>query len=486
MKSNGDKKISIKVNFIYSVIYQMLLILLPLITSPYVSRVLSSEGIGIYSYTYSIANCFALFGMLGISNHGNRTIAACRDNKKKMSKKFFNIWTLQISMTLLVVILYSLYVLLISNIEYRLALWIQLLTICCSFCDISWFFFGIEKFKITITRNLIIKSVSTVLVFILVKNKDDLWIYTLIISGGMLFSNLALIPFLKKEIIYTKPELKEIILHIKPILVLFIPVLAVTLYKRIDKIMLGSMSTMSYIGFYENAEKIINIPMGIITALGTVMMPRMSYLIQVGDNIKQKYYLKVSSEFTFCMSSALAFGIASISKEFAPFFFGKEFEYVGILIQILSCTTIFISLANVIRSQYLIPMHKDKIYILSVWIGAIVNIVLNCFLIPKFQVLGAAYATAIAEAIVLLFQAASVRNEIPIHKYAFNGLYYIFSGILMYICVRKVSNLYDGVFGILIEIIIGMFSYFILCSIYWIIKYRDKITYYIKKQNLNI
>lgn len=230
-----------KKNIIYNIIYQVLLLLIPLITVPYVSRVLNADGLGIYTYTYSIVYYFMIIAMLGISKYGNRKIAKTRDNKKEMSKEFFSIYALQIIMSLTMTVFYLIYIF-AFDIKYKDIALIQSLYILSSMFDINWFFFGIEKFKLTITRNTIIKVTSLILIFVFVKERSDVWIYTLILSGSTLLSNMILFTFLRKYIEKVKITFSDIKKHIKQCLILFLPVIAVTIYKVMDKNMLGALT----------------------------------------------------------------------------------------------------------------------------------------------------------------------------------------------------------------------------------------------------
>ena len=367
---------NIRKNFFYNIAYQILTMILPLLTAPYISRILGTEGVGVYSYTYSVVYYFMLISMLGINNYGNRTIAKVRDNKQELNKNFWSIYSLQLINTGIMLFIYIIY-LNAFNIENRNIATIQIIYLISTALDVNWFFFGLEKFKLTVTRNTIIKLLTVLSVFLFVKTKNDIWIYTVIMSVGTLISQGVMWFFLRKYIDFTKVNLKEIKKHIKPIIILFIPVIAVSLYKIMDKIMLGNITDMKQVGLYENSEKIISIITSLVTALGTVMLPRMSNLFANGEIEKGKKYITKSLEFIIIFSSALAFGIMSVADTFAPIFFGSEFTASGRIIQLLSITTIFISIANVIRTQYLIPREKDKSYIISVILGAIVNLIFN-------------------------------------------------------------------------------------------------------------
>lgn len=450
---------SVKKNFSYNLIYQILILIVPLVTAPYVSRVIGAEGQGIFSYTYSIVQYFGLFAMLGLSNYGNRTIAKNRGNKKRLSKEFWSIYILQLITSSIVMLIYIIYICVFVK-QYKIYAIFQLIYMMSVFFDINWFFFGMEKFKLTVTRNIIIKLLSIVNILLFVKSKDDLILYTIIMTSTTFISNIALWPFVKKEVDFVKITVNDIRKHIKPNFILFIPVIAVSLYKIMDKVMLGSMSTIENVGYYENAEKIINILMAFITSLGTVMLPRISNLVAKGKRDEIDCYINKSMEFVMFLSIPLAFGLLAIGGNFAPIFFGNEFIVTGHIIEYLSFTIIFISWANVIRTQYLIPNEKDKEYIISVFLGAVVNFIINIILIPRYSSIGAAIGTIFAEAAVMFYQTYVVRNQLRIKRYLMYLIKFLTEGIVMFIIVKMlelwIHNIY---FLLIIQVIIGGIIY---------------------------
>ena len=233
---------NLKKNLIYSVIYQILLFLFPLILTPYTSRILGAEGIGAYSYTSSIAGTIAMFGMLGVNNYGNRCIAAVRDEREKRSTEFWNIWLWQAVLTLLSLTIYAHYLVFFCRRELRCISAIEGMTVLNSMLDINWLFFGLEEFKLTVTRNVCIKTLSVVSVLFFVRSGQDLWIYVLIMSGSMLFSNIVLWSFLHRYIVFKQPDWKRAGKHVPKLLLLFVPVIAVSVYQKMDKVMLASFS----------------------------------------------------------------------------------------------------------------------------------------------------------------------------------------------------------------------------------------------------
>ncbi len=199
---------NIKKNFIYNVLYQILIMILPLITTPYIARVIGANGVGVQSYTYSVVNYFVLFAMLGVNNYGNRSIAAVRDDKEKLSKTFWSIYGLQAILSIIMLIIYMFYLIFITN-ENKVIAGIQSIYIFSALLDINWFFFGIENFKITVTRNAFIKVISAFSIFIFVKKQDDLYIYSLILVIGTIISQVILWFFYKTIYIFCKGKNKR-------------------------------------------------------------------------------------------------------------------------------------------------------------------------------------------------------------------------------------------------------------------------------------
>lgn len=456
---------SIKKNFLYNILYQILVMILPLITAPYISRIIGAAGIGIYSYSYSIANYFVLFSMLGLNNYGNRSVAAVRDDREKLSKTFSEIYGLQIITSLVMILLYFIYLGLLDSANKTIAN-LQSIFVFSTLLDINWLFFGLEQFKLTVTRNTVIKILTVICIFIFVKDSDDLWIYTVIMAGGTFFSQSMLWVFVKKYVSFNRPTLQGIIKHIRPNLVLFIPVIAISIYKIMDKIMLGSMAGMVQVGYYENSEKIINIPMGIITALGVVMLPRMTNLTANGNFDTAKKYIEISLKFIMFLAVGITLGLLGVSSKFIPLFFGEEFINAIPVVSVLSFTVLFLSWANVIRTQYLIPQKKDAIYIKSTALGAITNVIINLILIPSYGAVGAAIGTIFAEASVALYQTWKVRKELEINQYFKNSCLYIIPGIIMYLIISLVGHTeFSPFISILLQISIGGITYVSLSGI---------------------
>lgn len=453
---------SVKKNFIYNIVYQLLVMVIPLITAPYLARVIGSAGVGTYSYTYSIVYYFMMITMLGVNNYGNRSIAKARNEKHQLSKTFWGIYLFQLALGLLMLVLYLGFTF-FFEVKYTKIALIQSLFILSAILDINWFYFGLEKFKITITRNAVLKILSVILIFTFVRHSDDLWKYTLIMSGTTVLSQLVLWTVIRKEIDLVKISIQDIVQHIKPNLILFIPVIAVSLYKMMDKIMLGYLVNVTEVGYYENAEKIMNIPQTFIAALGTVMLPRMSSMVSEGNRKEMNSYIEKSIDFIMFLSFGMCFALISVGYHFAPWYFGAEFQKTGILIMMLAVTLPFVSFANVIRTQYLIPVEKDKEYVISVQLGAVVNFVINLMLIPAMASTGACVGTILAEVSVMGYQTFAVRKELDIRCYLKNSIPFLLKSIVMFVVMYAFNYLeMKSIYRLLLQVLAGGMVYLLL------------------------
>lgn len=444
---------SSKKNFLYNSLYQLLSIAIPLIVTPYISRVLGADGIGLYSYSHAIAFYFVMFIMLGLNNYGNRTIAFVRDDKEKLSKTFCEIYTMQMIVSGLVISIYVFYAVFFSN---DLITWVMLIYVVSAAFDINWLFFGLEQFKMTATRSSLVKILTTVLIFAFVKSQDGAILYATIMVLGTLVGQLVLWFYLKKFVRIRRVSLKDAVKHLKPNLVLFIPVVAISLYKMMDKIMLGAMTDLEQVGFYESTERIIQVPLALITSLGVVMMPKISNLAAKNDHAKNRKYIEKSLYFAVLIASVMCFGIMAVAKNFVPWYYGENFDPCVALFQILMPSCIFLAVANVVRTQHLIPYKRDRIYVTSVVAGAVVNLIVNILLIPMLKAQGAAIGTFVAECSVCLLQLVMVRRELRIGGILLRASWYIVAGAAMYMVVLAVPDFSgDALCNLLVKAMVG-------------------------------
>lgn len=476
----ANKNTSIKKNFMYQMIYEVLVLILPFVTSPYIARVVGAEGLGVYSYSHSVAYYFVLFSMLGIKNYGNRAIAQARDDQDALNETFSNLLAVHIGVSAICCGVYGIYAVLLKNDQLYAV--IQGMYVLSGLFDISWFYFGIEKFKLTVARNMVIRLINISCIFIFVRNADDLWKYCTIMAACNLLSQLTLWAPIRKYIQLVRPSWARMKRHIAPLAVLFIPAIAVSLYKYMDKIMIGAMSSKVQLGYYENAEKVINIPMTIIGSFGTVMLPKMSNLAANDNQSASRRYIALSMRFVMCLAIALTCGCAATGRIFAPVFWGKAFAYAGNLIIGLAITIPFISFANVIRTQYLIPNGKDREYLISVICGAVINLIINGLLIPFMGAMGATIGTIAAEMSVCIIQTFMVRRQLPVGKYVRDSLFFMLAGAAMFAVVYLLGERMGvKTVTLIVQVTVGVVIYCSMSLCYFIKKQDETVLTILKK-----
>ena len=465
-------KKSITKNYLYNLTYQILILILPLITTPYLARVLGATGTGIYSYTYTIVNYFVLFGSLGVSLYGQREIAYAQQKKHKRKKIFIELVTFRfITISIAVVIYYWFFIRTgVYNQYYK----ILLFELIAGAFDISWFFQGLEEFKKTVTRNILVRIISVTLIFIIVKTQEDLIKYMYIYSLADLIGNLSLWIYLPKYFRGVKVRNINLKTQIRPILLFFIPQITSKLYNMLDTTMLGAMvEDKSEAGFYEQGQKVIRVLLTIVTSLGTVMIPRMANMFANGESKKINYYMKRSFAFVFLLSFPMMFGIISSAKAFTPIFFGEGYEKTALLMQLLSPIVLLMGVSNVLGNQYLIPTQRQKEYTIAVGIGVIVNFVLNYIFILLWSSIGACIATVISQIIVDFVQFKQLKNEIrikPVVKIAYK---YIFASVVMFIVCNLTKIIVSkGFASVALQVVAGVVTYGII-----LIKLKDEYLY---------
>lgn len=463
----------VKKNYILNTVYQVMALAFPLLLTPYLSRTIGSEGLGQYSYYFSYASYFVLFSVLGIPNYGNRTIAKAGNKIKDRTRFFLEIYAIQFILSFSVVIVYGV----IVHIAFKdnTIAWVFIIYVIAFCFDITWLFTGMEKFKVTVARNFVIKLFTLIFVFIFVKDNTDVFIYAFVYSVGTLIANCVMFPEAVKDLDIKKDISLELKKHVKPILIMFIPFLSVRIYQMMDKVMLGLISQINEVGFYAGSEKILNIPMIFVTSLGTVMIPRISNIVNSMHNSESDSYMHKSILFVMFISSSMCLGIVAVADVFVPVFFGTGFEKCIILLTILMPSCLFMAFANVIRTQYLIPHEMDWQFAVSLLMGAIINLVMNLILIPKHASVGAAFGTLITEIVVCVCQCFWVRKKIPLLKYLFDSLFFIVSGLIMCIIVRNVSIFIKSDYiQLFVKILMGIFIYFFVLVFLYVMHFCYK------------
>ena len=433
-------KSKIAKNYAYNTIYELIAMLAPLVTTPYVSRVLGADGVGIYSYARAYAAFFILVGGLGTMLYGQREIAYVQSDVQKRTKVFWEIEIIRIVLTLLSAIVF--WCVFAGNGENFVVYRILTLEIVASAFDISWFFRGIENFRLTVFRSSLMKLSGIAFVFIFVKKPGDVITYTLCLTVPYFLGNLCIWASVGKYLcrLHGNP-LREAGRHIRPMLVLFVPQIAVEVYEVLDKAMIGAISSdMNQVGCYTQAQKLIRIVLMIVTSLGTVMLSAMSAAFANDDKEKIISTIKKAFRFVYMIAFALAFGLCAISERFVPFFLGPGFDLVGPLTVMTAPILVIIGISNVIGKQYLLPTKQQGAYTVSVVIGALVNVAFNFVLINLYGAKGAAIATVVAELTVMGVEMFYVRRQLPIIECLTPMIKYCVMGIIMFLAVWGIGK----------------------------------------------
>lgn len=452
---------SIKKNFIFNIISQILTLVLPFITMPYLSRVLGVEGVGQYSYANSIVSYFLLVAVLGTATYGQRAIGYAQQDKEERSRAFWETYILRLCTSSITLIAYAAFIFWGTEKSDFTIFLILTLNIINVIFDITWFFQGMEEFGKIVVTSIISRIAYIVLIFTCVKQSNDLWLYVLFSVGQLVVGNLVLWIFMPKYLCKVKGI--RPFHDIKSVLQLFLPTIAIQIYVVLDKSMLGWFNSgYAENGYYEQAEKVSKMTLSLVTALGTVMIPRITRTYKEGDMEQVKAYLYKSYRFVWMMAIPVMFGLIAVSSVFVPIFFGDGYEKCIIIISILSILEIFIGMSNVTGMQYFVPTGKQNILTLTVVVGAVTNLILNLILIPFFASIGAAIATIVAEFCVTLAGFIYVRKKRlyaikPIITCSWN---YWIAGVVMFAAVFGLKYLLPiAVWSLIILIIVGVVVY---------------------------
>lgn len=473
----GNNKSLIK-NLGWQTIYQVIATCMPLITAPYLSRILGASMIGVFSYTYSLALFFRMFGLLGNVNYGTREISRVRYDEKERTIIFKELLLLQAIATIMALSLYYLFCFAFDTLQPINI--IQSIWIADCFVNISWFYSGLEEFKYTSLRGIAIKLFQLASILLFVKTDQHVGRYAFIMAISAVLSNLILwVGVGNKVCLKERIKISNVKRHIKPTLTLFIPVAAASVFQLMDKLMLGKLSSPEQNGYYYNSDHLVNIPILVIVGLCTVMLSRMSLVSS--DRRKYDELFDTYSEIIMIIAIAMASGIGAIAHEFVPFFFGQGFEPCINLVYIFVFIMIIKSISNILMSMHLIPTGKDHIYVIAVISGALVNIVFNSFFIGilRMGAVGATLGTLIAEFAVMIVEVIMIKEEIKIISIVSKVFPYMIIGGIMFLGVRLiarvVTSLPINIVGVLlIEIVFGGIIYIILTLCFLMLAHRYK------------
>lgn len=432
------KQKSIKKNYIYNVCYQILLLLTPLITIPYLSRVLGADGIGTVSYAESIVSYFTLFATMGVSTYGQREISYVQDSPEERSVVFWNTKILSLCLSGATLIIYLLFAMLQKNYIMYMLFAFNILAVS---ADVTWFFQGLEEFGKIVFRNIIFKIINIIYIFWMVSSKEDMILYVLGQTVFLFLSNVSLWSYIPK---YVK-KIKRNDIHpfegFKVVVTLFIPTIAIQIYTVLDKTMIGLITRNAFeSGYYEQALKLSKTVLTFVTALGTVMIPRIGYHFQRKEIKEVNRLVYRSYRFVWFLGIPLCLGLIFTAENFVPWFFGAGYDKVIVLLGILALLVPVIGISNVTGMQYLLPTKREKLYTITVVVGAVVNFVLNLIFIPLFQSFGAAMSSVIAETVITVLQIWGARNDLSMIQILKEGTHYCLAGTIMAISLFVVGR----------------------------------------------
>ena len=447
-------------NYIYNILYQLVKLFLPLFLVSYTYAHLGPSTLGINDYAANISSWFILLGVLGVNTYGNREIAKVRDNKERLSKEFYEILVMQIINMTIALVLYVGYTLLFVK-ENQIIYFLICLSILASVFDISWFYYGVEDFGIVSLRNIIVKIVSVLLIFAFVKKPADLWMFTLINSLSDLIGQLITFLGLKKYINKTKVSVKDAYKnHLAGTFALFIPTVAINIYTLLDQTLLGTMvEDKGQLNLYKTSVSFVKMFLYFVTSIGSVVMPRIANLfVKNKDHSEVNRYINMTFKLAIILSIPIFVALEVVSGSFFPWYTKDEYMYVIPLVRLVSPIIIFISLSNVFGTQYLVPVGRNSEYTKSIIAGALVNLIINLYAIPRWQAAGACVASVCAEFTVTFTQWLYIRKDVEIHSMS-SFIKSVISAFVMGVVIyfignamgsRIITNMVQAIVGIII------------------------------------
>lgn len=448
-------------NYIYSLLYQVISVFLPFITTPYISRVLGVEGIGRYTLVNTIANYFLLVGLIGINVYGNRQISYVRDNQNELEQTFWDLNAIRTITMGITIFAYILFVFFFVPTEEFLLYLVESFLLFASLIDISWFFEGLEEFKLIAMRNIAIKLTGVILIFILVKNSTDIFIYAGILSITTLIGQIFLWKELFRKVSYRKVNWRGVNGYLAGILKLWIPTIAIKIYSTLDKVLLGVITNDVQVGLYTSAQNIVTMVTTITSTLASVTLPRTAHCYKNNNMEELKKIANISLNMVSLIAIPMTFGLIGIRNTLVPWFFGKGYEEVSSLLLVSAWFILTVSWSNIFGNQILLACGKEKIYSFAVVISAIENIFFSIILIYKMQALGAIIASILAEYTGMIIMLVSVRNIIDLYSGVKMIFKYTVISAVMLLLLNFIELLVPYSFAAtFIQCIIGILFYF--------------------------
>ena len=444
-------------NYLYNLSYQILTIILPIITVPYVTRIFTSEALGNYGFYNSIVSYFSLFAMLGIGLYGTKQIASARD----VNSTFWNIYAIQLIASLISIFVYVVAIVCIPTMSGIIPL-ILFISLFSKIIDISWLFSGKEDFKKITVRNTVVKVVGVISIFTFIKNSEDLYLYILLIVIFDFLGQVVMWVPAKKFI--KRPSFNTEIMkkNLHPIVLLFLPQVAISLYVVLDRTLLGLLGSYSDVGIYEQGQKLTSIIYKIVSSLGVVMLPRVANLLSERKEKEAQNMVKFSFILYNLIIFPMIFGLIAVNEVFVKLFLGKDFQDVKYVLYITTINIMLVAWTNILGYQVLVVRNKNKEFMLSTTIPAFVSVAVNITVIPFFGYIGASITAVIVEFLAFTIQWYYCRNIIN-KNLLFNKdlAKIILSSLVMFgaVMLCKMMLGLDGIVGLVIYLAVGGISY---------------------------
>ncbi|HHD2753330.1 TPA: oligosaccharide flippase family protein [Clostridium perfringens] len=457
-----NKKKNLISNYIYNMMFSILNLLFPLITLPYVSRIIGVDGIGKVNFANSIVNYFLMVASLGIPLYGVREIAKVRNDKKRLSNTFSEIFTINLISTIFCI---TIYYLMVYNIGYfkndRVLFYVSGISLLLNILNIDWFFQGLEEYRFITIRSSIVKLISIVLLFLFVKNKNDYIVYALInviaISGNNIINVINMTNITK--ISFKNLNIKS---RIAPITVLLSIQLAISIYANLDTTMCGILANDASVGFYSNAVKINRVIVTLVISISTILLPRLSFYVENNDMLNFEKIVNLVLNVILFIGIPAMIGSILLSKEIIMVMFGVEFIPSITTMRILSPLIVILSIGNLFGTQILIPLGKEKKLLVAVLSGSIINFTLNVMLIPIYKENGAAFATIIAEFIIMIIQVYFATKQVEVSLSLKEIIKMVISNMIMIIVLICIKSVIKNEFlSLIISVILGGSIYLI-------------------------
>ena len=455
-KKQKSSEPSVRLNFVMSMAYQVLVVILPMITAPYVARVLGADKSGIYSFTASYQTYFSMFAALGTVSYGSREIARNRKDRPLRSKLFWEIELMTVLTSTISIIAFIAFI--ASRDRYQIYYIPQIMAILAVMFDISWFFTGIEEFRYIVTKNAVFKLLGAVMIFALVHKPEDLLIYIIILSASTMLGNMSMWIHMPRFLDPVDFRTLKIRRHLKETLVYFIPSVATSVYTVLDKTLIGEITrNEAENGNYDKVVQIINIMKALtFTALNSVLGARISFLFaeKKYDEIRRR--IETSINYILFMGLAIGFGLAGVAPRFIPWFLGPGYDRSVMMLIMMSPIVVIIGVSNCLGSQYYTPSGKRAQSARFIIAGSVVNLILNLILIPRFWGYGAIAASLIAElTITILYITFAGESFHPVVLLR-DGWKKLIAAALMFAAVRLIDPYFNSNFIALVcEVCLG-------------------------------